>query len=109
MQPGTKIAKLSAEARERKALSWSADVDKLHRLDGIAWPDIEAVIMWATADDFWAPNILSGTKLRDKYDQLVAQMKRQGSKATAGGRAEPSAPRTFESDALKTANGGVPW
>lgn len=49
---------------------WHTDLDRLHRIDGRAWPDIEAAIRWSQADPFWRANILSPAKLRAKYDQL---------------------------------------
>ena len=33
------------------------------------------VIRWCQADDFWQANILSASKLRDKFDQLVAKIR----------------------------------
>lgn len=38
--------------------------------------EIRAVIDWATASTFWAPNIGSVSKLRDKYQTLRGQMRR---------------------------------
>jgi hypothetical protein len=57
--------------------AWAKDIEKLNRIDGRDWPDIEAVITWVkTPGQFWAPNIMSGRKLREKYPTLVGQMKR---------------------------------
>lgn len=63
--------------------AWAADIDKLNRLDGRDWKDIEAVIRWVkTPGEFWFPNIMSGKKLREKFPTLWGQMKRpaQGSR-----------------------------
>jgi hypothetical protein len=38
---------------------------------------LEAVIRWAQADDFWCGNILSGAKVRQKFDQLSMKMAAQ--------------------------------
>lgn len=38
--------------------------------------EIRRVIDWATADPFWASNIGSAAKLREKYETLHAQMRR---------------------------------
>jgi hypothetical protein len=38
--------------------------------------EVRAVIDWATADEFWRPNVLSVPKLREKYDQLRLGMNR---------------------------------
>lgn len=57
--------------------AWAWDIEKLHRLNGRAWPDIEAAIRWAKAPGcFWGPNIISGKKLREKYPTIVGQMNR---------------------------------
>lgn len=58
---------------------WARDIDKLIRIDKRTPNQIEAVIWWAqTKSDFWGPNILSGKKLREKFDQLIGQMDRNG-------------------------------
>jgi len=54
---------------------WACDIDKLHRLDGRGWKEIESVIRWTqTAGCFWSANIISGSKLREKFPTLTAQM-----------------------------------
>lgn len=45
--------------------------------DGRTEQQVHACIDWATADEFWKPNILSMPKLREKYDQLSLQAQRQ--------------------------------
>lgn len=49
---------------------WSADIDKMHRLDGRSWEAIKACIDWSQRDDFWRQNILSGENLRKHYDRM---------------------------------------
>jgi hypothetical protein len=49
---------------------WTADIDKLHRLDGQSIEDIQKVITWCQADPFWKKNILSGATLRKHWDRL---------------------------------------
>lgn len=56
---------------------WLATLERMHRIDGVSWPDIEGAIRWAQADEFWQANILSPTKLRAKYDQLRLQAQRK--------------------------------
>ncbi|GAB6276281.1 MAG: hypothetical protein SAMD01599839_08210 [Rectinema sp.] len=67
---------------EARLSSWADDIEKLHRIDGRDWGEIENVVIWVKHDSFWASNILSGKKLREKYPTLIAQAKRK-----------PSAPR----------------
>ncbi len=53
---------------------WSLYIDRMIRLDKRKPNDIEAVIKWCQADEFWQNNILSTRKLRDKFDQLYLKM-----------------------------------
>ncbi len=43
--------------------------------DGYSEDEVAEVIRWAQADQFWHTNILSASKLREKFEMLVAQMK----------------------------------
>ena len=44
--------------------------------DGKTVEQVERAIRWAHGNEFWRSNILSMSKLREKYDQLVLQAKR---------------------------------
>jgi len=64
--------KIPSEAQLRQ---WADSIDKLNRIDGRSWEDIERVIRHVkTPGNFWAPNIMSGSKLREKFDTIFAQM-----------------------------------
>ena len=54
---------------------WAKDIDKLNRLDKKPWDEIETVMVWSQSDNFWQNNILSGQKLREKFDTLKLKMK----------------------------------
>jgi hypothetical protein len=56
---------------------WIAEIDKMQRIDGRTWQQIEACIQWATIDPFWSGVILSPTKLRKHYDQMNIQARKQ--------------------------------
>lgn len=56
--------------------SWATHVSRMRRLDNRTTEQIEYVIRWCQKDTFWQANILSTKKLREKFDQLVAQIKR---------------------------------
>ena len=57
---------------------WAKDIEKLKRIDKRSYEDIEKVIRWIkTAGNFWCPNIISGSKLREKYPQVFLQMQQQ--------------------------------
>lgn len=78
--------KIDAKAKEptlKNLESWASDIDKLSRIDGRSWEEIERAIRWIkTHGCFWSSNIMSGSKLREKFDTVFAQMK-QGSRSEA--------------------------
>ena len=58
--------------------SWAKDIDKAARIDGRSYEAMKGCIDWIFREDgknqnFWKPNIRSGAKLREKYDQLELQ------------------------------------
>lgn len=53
--------------------------------DGKSVAQVEAAIRWAQGDEFWRSNILSMSKLREKYDTLALAAK----KAKPGGNVTP--------------------
>lgn len=53
---------------------WADDIDKLNRIDEQSFEKIEKVIRWCQSDPFWITNILSGAKLRQKWDKLTTKM-----------------------------------
>jgi hypothetical protein len=59
---------------------WHKPIEALHRIDGISYCDIRAVISWCTKDSFWKSNILSGSSLREKYNRLAEKMKGKNNK-----------------------------
>lgn len=75
--------KLNNGKREATVARWAVDIDKLIRIDGKTAGEIERVIHWCQADSFWMTNILSGAKLREKWDQLTVKMQGNGKDKTA--------------------------
>lgn len=49
------------------------------------------LIDWATSHSFWAPNVLSMPKFREKYDQLLGQARHEHQQAQ-----RPNGPRTVD-------------
>ncbi|MCP3177439.1 hypothetical protein MJO47_10040 [Desulfuromonas sp. KJ2020] len=80
--PNNKL--LGPERKEGSVERWSDDIDKMLRLDKRSQEEVEAVIEWCQADTFWRCNILSGVKLREKFDTLLLQMQRDGEKNRGG-------------------------
>jgi hypothetical protein len=64
-------------AKKPNFQSWSDSIDKMIRIDNRSVEDIKKVIKFCQNDSFWKSNILSTSKLRDKYDQLFLKMKEQ--------------------------------
>lgn len=55
---------------EQQRQRWAKDIDLMIRRDKLSADDIAEVIIWCQQDAFWRSNILSGKKLREKYQQL---------------------------------------
>lgn len=54
---------------------WAEDIEKINRLDGRSYEEIEKVIRWVkTPGNFWFPNIMSGKKLRMQFSRLFIEM-----------------------------------
>jgi hypothetical protein len=74
---------LSNGKRDIVVRKWSADIDRLIRIDQKQPEEIERVICFVQSDKFWTPNIMSGKKLREKYETLKMQMvQREPEKST---------------------------
>jgi hypothetical protein len=56
---------------------WIQDMEKIMRLDCRTPQQVEMAIRWCQKSSFWKANILSPSKLRDKYDQLRLQASRE--------------------------------
>ena len=59
-----------------KYKSWVSDIEKAIRLDGRTKQQLISCINWiydTEKGNFWIPNIMSGNKLREKFDTLEMQ------------------------------------
>jgi len=54
-------------------VQWWQACDRLLRLDNYTAAQVEWMIRWATADEFWSANIRSMPKLREKFSTLKAR------------------------------------
>lgn len=68
--------------------------------DGRTVGDIAGCIRWCQADEFWRSNILSASKLREKYDQLrlASQRKQSGPKQSKASQNADEYRRLFGGD-----------
>ena len=69
---------------ERKLTAWAVDFDRLLRLDGADPGEVKHVINYChrSADEFERPNVQSGRKVRQRWEQL--RIKARNRKAAAG-------------------------
>lgn len=58
----------------RIGVQWFKAMDRLIRLDDYTPEQIMQVMDWATRNEFWATNIRSAPKFREKFDTLKGQM-----------------------------------
>lgn len=63
--------------KEPNLVLWARQVRLMRERDGRTPEQIRYLIIWSQADPFWQANILSTKKLREKFDTLVAQVKRK--------------------------------
>lgn len=76
------MLKNNPEAKKPNLQSWCKHIDYMIRLDNRSVDNIKKVIEFCQNDSFWKSNILSTSKLRDKYDQLYIKLstKKEGDK-----------------------------
>lgn len=68
---------------------WANDIRLAHERDGRDYDKLYHMVDWCQSDDFWQSNILSGAKLRAKYDTMAAQANsKYRSKGRTNGRKE---------------------
>jgi phage replication O-like protein O len=72
--PKSRLLNQNNVKKQKTIAGWAKDIEKLIRLDKQEPSTVEEVILFATHDNFWGANILSGKKLRDKWDTLTKQM-----------------------------------
>lgn len=68
----------------RHVAAWIPVLERMLRLDHRDPGEVREVIGWATAHAFWAANIRSASKLREKYEILRLQMRRPSGGGTTG-------------------------
>lgn len=79
------IQKHDPKFKEPNWQNWDGHLEKLIRLDNRTPEEVETVIRWCQADDFWHKNILSAETLRRQFVKLWMKAK-GGNHGTAGGK-----------------------
>lgn len=83
------ILERKSDYKKPNLQQWSVHTDRILRLDGRKFAQVEAVVRWCQSDDFWQNNILSTEKLRKHFDRLELQKdERQTVNTGTGKRAE---------------------
>ncbi len=67
----TLIQKRNPGHKKPDMQKWALHIDRMRRLDCRSEGDIEEVVRWCQADDFWQTVILSTEKLREQFDTLT--------------------------------------
>ena len=62
--------------RKTSFTGWDRDFERLLRIDQCGEPEVASMMEWVFGHDFWAPVIQSPAKLREKWDTLKGQRKR---------------------------------
>jgi hypothetical protein len=56
-----------------KLSTWETDIRLMIESDKVTKDELKIVWKFLTKNDFWKPNILSTSKLREKFDQLISK------------------------------------
>ncbi|MCA9171946.1 MAG: hypothetical protein KDB23_29970 [Planctomycetales bacterium] len=77
------VQRLNPEAKDPNFDTWANAVRLMRETDGRTPERIRAVFAWANRDSFWQKNILSPTKLRKQFDDLLVKsgLARMGSQS----------------------------
>jgi hypothetical protein len=65
------LKKANPQCRAPKIDKWADEIRLLREVDGRTHRQVCELFQWAKADKFWAPNIQSPAKLREKWDTLA--------------------------------------
>lgn len=77
------VKRIATAAKEPNWSTWGDDIRKMRECDGRTHREICELFAWANRDPFWSANVLSPSKLREKWTQLDA--KRNAGTTTATG------------------------
>src|SRR5699024_3541254 len=78
--------------------SWANDVRKMMDIDGRSKDEIGHLMKWVQNNDFWMANVLSVSKLREKYDQLIMQYQKDKPKKEESKQFRPDSVEITEDD-----------
>ena len=70
----SKLLIVNPEHKRPNMDSWANTIRLMRERDSRTHEDICKVFAWANSDSFWSANILSPSKLREKFDQLLIKV-----------------------------------
>ncbi|MGK7503027.1 replication protein [Salmonella enterica] len=77
------IKTISPSARKPNLAGWANDIRLMRECDGRTHRDMCVLLRWACHDSFWAGNVISPAKLREKWTQLDINRNKQQTGTTA--------------------------
>ncbi|EIN9272370.1 replication protein [Salmonella enterica] len=77
------IKTISPSARKPNLAGWANDIRLMRECDGRTHRDMCVLFRWACHDSFWAGNVISPAKLREKWTQLDINRNKQQTDTTA--------------------------
>jgi hypothetical protein len=67
----SEIRKNDPKFKQPDFQKWAVHINRLIKIDKRSAAEIESVIIWCQNDSFWQSNILSASKLRKQFAQLL--------------------------------------
>ena len=95
------VKRVAPASKKPNFENWANTIRLMRELDKLTHDDISQVFTWANQDSFWAVNILSIAKLREKFPQLQAKMKGANNGHQGTGSKESSHERIKRENAVK--------
>lgn len=77
------IKKSKPDLKDPNLKSWTLEIDRMLRIDKRSPESIKRILEWLPSNNFWSTNILSASKLREKFDQLELKMRQDPSKTSS--------------------------
>lgn len=85
-----KLREFIPDCKQPNLDTWSGHVRKMRELDNRDHKEICQIWLWCRKDSFEAANVMSPSKLRDRYDSLKTKMKLHATGANNGNQPKPS-------------------
>lgn len=85
--PKSRLKKYNPSQKEKTIKRWTEDIEKLIRIDEQTEEDVETVIKFCTQDGFEKANVLSGRKLRERWDSLIQKAEKAKTKGNGNQKA----------------------